>query len=308
MRKFLFILAVVLVVALAGCGGGGGGSSATTTAANTPVTGSIGPSGGTVTAQSANGPVSVRVPAGALTATTQITVTPIASGALSTVLPLSTMLLGAAMFDPSGTSFPSGSPAELTLALPSARTPNSTLWLLMLDSSDNHWDYAAQAVVSADGLSATASVNHFSTYALAMLPQGTATLTFANQAHPGYDLSVGQVYDSAFTAPTGTVDIMFEPWWSGGAPAPALVPLGTGVAIQDMGVVSLAGVTQAPTNPTNPGTPYTPVQGHTYAIKTIEGNYALIYCRSLTIADAGTSYDAEFVFDWVYQPNGTTGF
>ena len=308
-RLIALASALSLIVALAGCGGGGSSDSGSRQNSNTgTTTSSVGAAGGTVTAQSTSGAVSVAIPAGALTQATQITVTTVATNALPAAAPLSKCVLAAATFGPSGTTFPAGSPAVLTLPLPSQRTPGSIVWLLMLDETTQQWGYAAQAVVSTDGLSATASVSHFSTYMLSTLPQGTATLSFANQDHPAFGFSTGQVYQNGFGAPAGDADFLFEPWYDNQSPAPAMMPMGTGSSLQDMGAVALTSVTAAPANPTAPGSTCSPNQGHTYAFKTAEGNYALIHCNSITITLLAQSYDCVFTFDWVYQPDGTVNF
>jgi len=154
---------------------------------------------------------------------------------------------------------------------------------------------------------ASGTITHFSTYGVSKLRQGTAEVgMFGTSGRDFMDFSNGQILGVKAQS-----DLMFEPWFDCFGMTgltPALLPMSPAV-VKDMGAVSLASVTTAPTSgygfsQTEPAEPA--ITGHSYAMKTREGCYAKFYMKSITFTDG--TYPATFVWDWVYQPDGTTNF
>ena len=87
-----------------------------------------------------------------------------------------------------------------------------------------------------------------------------------------------------------------------GAPMIYCVPIGGSVYINDLGTGSLDDFSEAPED-TDPGwdnAHLTPTVGHTYAVKTSEGNYGLFEVTAFVDNPGGT-----LDVDYKYQPDGT---
>jgi len=164
MTRALLLIGLAAAVMLAGCGGG---SSTTTQAGGNTTTKLITASaGGTVSAASGSGNVSVTIPAGALGADTTIQLTPLTIATLPAPLAAGNVMLAAATFGPAGTNF--SSPVTITFPLPSAKPVGAQLVMLVLNAGGTGWTNLGLATVQGPGgLTATITVNHFSTLALA---------------------------------------------------------------------------------------------------------------------------------------------
>lgn len=209
---FMYLCFMVLF----GCSGGGGSSSATPTPPTTLATSSDLNQSVVLTGSAAALPSGV--PA------TSITITPRAVADVPAA-PSEATYLAAVECGPSGTTF--SQPVTLTFKLSPARTPGEVLTVYYLDSGA--WTPAGtSAQVSSTGLTASASISHFSTYGLfvpvnAALP-GDKYFTFASGVIDGgspseimYDdvnrlllfphanaLAVSQAYADIIRAPYGT--------------------------------------------------------------------------------------------------------
>ena len=103
-------------------------------------------------------------------------------------------------------------------------------------------------------------------------------------------------------------DFCFEPWYNwfdqeGASPAIQSYD-GMSDGVMDLGAVSLDSVTTVSTS--GYSSDVLVQSGHTYAIKTEDGKYGLVYINFITYT--GGEYPATVSFDWVYQGDGTASF
>jgi hypothetical protein len=147
-------VAAFMAIAMIGCSDGG------TTAVPT-VTKTIGVTGGTVTA--ANNAVEITIPANALPADVAVSITPVSAAAFAESLASTDEILSVVTFGPAGTNFTT--PAEITFNLSPAMTAGEEIPFMLYDDNTKTWSPEGVATVAADGLTATAQVSHFSTYA-----------------------------------------------------------------------------------------------------------------------------------------------
>lgn len=145
---------ILISIIMSGCSDGG--SSAVPT-----VTKTIGVTGGTVTA--ANSAVEITIPATALAADVAVSITPVSASAYSESLASNNEILSVVTFGPAGTTFTT--PATIKFNLSPAMTAGQEIPFMLYDENTKTWTPEGVATVSGDGLSATATVTHFSTYA-----------------------------------------------------------------------------------------------------------------------------------------------
>ncbi|MEI6520163.1 MAG: hypothetical protein WCO98_09025 [bacterium] len=159
-KLWLFSIFMCLVtVGLLGCTDSG--TTVPLTISNT-----IGASGGSIQDIAVTGgTMSVDIPAGALAADTDITVTPLSIADLPAPVPASKIFVGVT-FGPAGTTFASGKPVVVTFPLAVAKVAGLKLAVLLWNPTNLTWDIEDEATVSADGMFATVSLTHFSTYVL----------------------------------------------------------------------------------------------------------------------------------------------
>lgn len=156
--KCFRVLCATAVVTLAACGGGDDGGSAAPAVANTG-TGTIGSAGGTVA--TGTGVATAEFPAGALAANTAVTI------AASSSAPASTRVVSGTAFD-FGPSMTFAQPARVTLKYAPANLPTGSLEsrLVMYTAVAGAWQPVAGSTVDTTAHTVSASVTHFSTYAV----------------------------------------------------------------------------------------------------------------------------------------------
>jgi len=177
----LYVLSALFcfgILVLSGCSGGGGASAPTTTPATTTLSTSLDAGQSVVLTGSADA-----LPAGVLA--TSLTMTPKAVNEVPAA-PVEAAYLAAVDCGPAGIQF--SQPVTLTFKLSPARTAGEVLTVYYL--SGGAWIAAGtDAIVSNDGLTASATISHFSTYGLfapvnAALP-GDKFFTFAGGVNNG---------------------------------------------------------------------------------------------------------------------------
>lgn len=123
--------------------------------------GTIGRSGGCVY----DGDANVTIPAGVLEADTKIAVKALNETMLPAVPPPFTGLLGAASFGPDGLAFRTN--VTIIIPLDESKSPGTHLSLFVYDPQTEEFvDTGVFAQVNPDGRTASAKVDHFSTYAV----------------------------------------------------------------------------------------------------------------------------------------------
>lgn len=118
-----------------------------------------------------------------------------------------------------------------------------------------------------------------------------------------FDLDNGVAID--YTADNlDDADLVLEPWWSNGEPAPALQMYDWGGAltfIHDLGRVSIDEALGMSDDEIEPDTIVWDVyveKEHTYYVMTSEGNEFFVYINTITIDEQDNWYDAEVKFDY----------
>ena len=290
MRKiFISIFSTMLV--LAGCGKAVLGPIGPSVPTGSIMTQAVGVAGGTVNA----GVAGVIIPAGALSAETNITVAPLAEGSLPAVVPTGFAFLTAATFGPAGTTFTT--PVTISFSLKETAIAGSLLNLMLYDSATGLWGLAASATVAEDMKTATATVTHFSSYALmnASANRGIIHNHLGGTSYSGYfdfskgreigftELNSGDISYKCFNSVT--CDITGDDEATGG--------------IIDLGSVELSSVTSVPATGylgfISFGAP-SELLNKCFAVKTKEGTYVVIKI---------VNYDRQYpdqprylVFDW----------
>ncbi|MGC8863064.1 MAG: hypothetical protein ACP5R5_09865 [Armatimonadota bacterium] len=194
MTRATLLVVIAAALALAGCGGGGGDGGAPQTGGGTTTKLITAAAGGVVNAPNpGGGEISLNIPPGALAADTTIQLTPLTLGTLPAALSSGYVLFAAATFGPAGTNF--SSPVTITFPLPSAKPVGAQLVVLTLNPSGTGWSNFGLATVQAGGLTASVTVNHFSTYALVGSYQVSGTAT--NGPGMGFIFSAGTMFDGA---------------------------------------------------------------------------------------------------------------
>ena len=302
MKKILLsVLAAAFI--LAGCGKSVVGPLGPSVPAASVVTQNItAAAGGVVNA----GTVNVNIPAGALAQNTAISVAPLAEGSLPALPPVNQALVAAATFGPEGTTF--STPVTITFSLKEAATPGATMVLYLYSATSGAWGSAGNATVSADGLSAVASVTHFSTYSV-MKSSGTKyaqTSTLHNHyawfttGYAGYfDFEAGAELTGA--GPWSGGDFSFK----SNSQTDCIFTGDDGATggIQELtGVTSLDSVTSAPTTGYVGGLDYngvaiTTLINKVYAVKTTAGAYVAL---QITQIDTATPQPGWVKFKWRY--------
>lgn len=157
-RLRFWLLAIATGAALAGCGGGGD-SPVAATPLPASGSGSIGATGGTVA--TGDGMANVVFPAGAFASTTNITIAPSPSA------PADARLLSGTAYDfgPSGNF---AQPAQLKLKYSASGLPAGALEsrLVLYTVVGGVWQPVAGSTVDTSAHTVSASVMHFSTYAV----------------------------------------------------------------------------------------------------------------------------------------------
>lgn len=157
-HTFKNIYSLLLVLALSACGGGGH-SAGQTGVGGDQGTGVIGPSGGTVSAD--NNAAAVTFPANAFSSGTTVTV------ATSQTAPPSNRLVTGTAYD-FGPSGQFAAPAVLTLKYSPANIPAGALEsrLVIYTASAGTWQAVPGSTVDLVAHTVSATVDHFSTYAI----------------------------------------------------------------------------------------------------------------------------------------------
>jgi|GEM_PF-3346316 len=130
-----------------------------------PVT--IGTNGGDVEAFKKSGELAAEfaIPAGELQSNRQISVTQLTGNEVPKILNSTGQLLGTTITlnsDDESLEFTNG--AQLTFQLPFPHRPGDGVEVTYFDENTNSWKVFDDAIVNANGLSATVTINHFSTY------------------------------------------------------------------------------------------------------------------------------------------------
>ena len=249
----LFVVSLASGAVTVGCGGGSGSTpSSPSTTIPPPAT----PSGFTVT--SSDGNVSVTVPANDGVTSGQVTITS------STSAPTSTGLVPNTAYDfgPSGTAFPI--PVTVTTKYSPAALPAGAVasQLAMFTVSNGAWVAVPGSTVNAAANTVTASLSHFSTYAV-LAPNSFAG-TFIGQYSGAY---IGTFQMNVF--PTGAiqlsgVDVVSGPFSGTGTltltGAASVAAQGSGGAATG-GTFTFVGTFQNPGSVTAQGTYNTQFQG-----------------------------------------------
>jgi hypothetical protein len=201
----LLVVSLGSGAAVVGCGGGGSSPSSPSTTsppATTPTPPST-PSG--CTATSADGTVSVSVPANDGVTCGQVTITS------STSAPTSTGLVPNTAYDlgPSGTAFTT--PVTLTTKYGPGALPTGAVasQLAMFTVSNGAWTAVPGSSVNAAANTVTASLSHFSTYAI-LAPNsfaGTFNGRYSGAANGNFQMSIfptGAIQLSGVDASAGT--------------------------------------------------------------------------------------------------------
>lgn len=145
-------------IALAGCGGGGDAGTTSTNSAST-ASATVGATGGTVA--TGDGAAAAAFPANALATNTTVTIAP------STSAPANARLVSGTAYDfgPSGNF---AQPVQLKLKYAATSLPASALEsrLVMYTLVAGAWQPVAGSTVDTVGHTVSASVTHFSTYAV----------------------------------------------------------------------------------------------------------------------------------------------
>ena len=162
-RKFWLLAVVIcfLTAILAGCS-----DSDSDNVVPLVISKTIGTTGGSFqNVAVAGGTMTVDIPAGALAADTNITVTPLSVADFPAPVPASKVYVGVT-FGPAGTIFAAGKPVVVTFPLAAVKTAGLKLAILLWNPTTMKWDIDGEAIVNANGMSASANITHFSTYVL----------------------------------------------------------------------------------------------------------------------------------------------
>jgi len=131
----------------------------------------------------------------------------------------------------------------------------------------------------------------------ATVEKGARTLVSAGHPPAGFTFVDGQVT-------SGPGDFMI----TGGGPGSAYGFLYAGATAVDMGVRSIASVTEAPASGYESGTGWYFTEGRTYAFKLANGKYGLMEVKSVTEMWPGGVMTITMRFDYKYQPSGARQF
>jgi hypothetical protein len=252
-RVVLLVVGLASGVAAIGCGGGSSAPSSPSTTTTPP---SVTPSGFTVT--SADGNVSVTVPANDGVTSGQVTI------GSSTSAPTSTGLVPNTAYDlgPSGTAFPT--PVTVTTKYNPAALPAGAVatQLAMFTVANGAWTAVPGSTVNAAANTVTASLSHFSTYAV-LAPNSFAG-TFIGRYNGSYSGNFQMNIFPAGAIQLSGVDVVDGPFSGTGTltltGAASVAAQGSGGAATG-GTFTFVGTFQNPGSVTAQGTYSTQFQG-----------------------------------------------
>jgi len=133
-----------------------------------------------------------------------------------------------------------------------------------------------------------------------LLPTGISTGTLSTSS--GFDLDNGKEYTDLNDS---NVDLVLEPWWDSGSPAPALQLHSWGDSmtfIFDLGVISIDDASKKSDAELVPDTIEWDTfvnEGHTYFIVIESGKQFYLYADILDITEYDNYYDAELTFKYM---------
>lgn len=137
---------------------------------------------------------------------------------------------------------------------------------------------------------------------LSALIPGAGISTGTVSTDTGYDLDNGKEYTDLGDS---NVDLVLEPWWDSGSPAPALQLRTWGDSLTfifDLGVISIDDAAKKSDDELVPDSlawdDYV-TEGHTYFVVIESGKQFYLYADKLDITEYDNYYDAELTFNYM---------